>query len=180
MKNFRTEGIIIKRRNSGEADRVVTILTSSRGKIQAKAVGVRRISSRRSPHIEQLNLSTLSFYQGRAFPLLLEAQTIEPFSSIKNDLEKVGIAYYICELIDKLCPENQENPYIFSILLRTLRNLSSQMDKKKVMRVFEQSMLMQMGYLPKQAYREIFDSTAFIEQIMERKLKSRQLLSRFI
>lgn len=179
MRNFKTEGIIIKRRNSGEADRVITILTGSKGKIQAKAVGVRRISSRRSSHIEQLNFSTLSFYQGRAFPLLLEAQTIDSFPLIKCDLEKIGIAYYICELVDKMCPENQENPYIFPILLQTLRNLSSQMDKKKVAHVFEQSMLMQLGYYPKQAYSETFDSTVFLEQILERKLKTQQLLARF-
>ena len=60
---YKTEAIIIKRRNFGEADRILTILTKNYGKIQVRAPGVRKITSRRSSHIELLNFSSLTLYR---------------------------------------------------------------------------------------------------------------------
>src|SRR6185503_12559780 len=100
MRNFKTEGIIIKRRNFKDADRILTVLTRDHGKISVRAAGIRRIPSRRSPHVELLNHCVLTLYQGHAFPVLTEAQTIEAFSPLKEDLHKIGLAYHLCELID--------------------------------------------------------------------------------
>src|SRR3990167_4660571 len=108
MRTYKTEGIIIKRKNFGEADRIITVLTRNHGKIQVKATGVRKIQSRRSSHVELLNHASLFIYKGRgSLPILTEAETIDSFQDIKNDLTKVGFAYHICELIDGLCAENQ-------------------------------------------------------------------------
>ena len=126
MRYYRTEGIIVKRRNFGEADRVLTVLTKNYGKIQVRAPGVRRITSRRSSHIELLNLSTLTLYKSFrvTLPIVTEAQTQEEFLTIKNNLKKIGLAYYICELIDRLCAQNQENRKVFFIVRDTLFRLA--------------------------------------------------------
>lgn len=124
MRNFRTEGIIIKRRNFREADRILTVMTRDYGKIHIKAAGVRRITSRRSAHIELLNHTALHLYKGTTFSILTEAKMIDDFSSIKEDFEKVGLAYHLCELIDGLCPENQENSTVFFLLRKALAQLS--------------------------------------------------------
>jgi len=124
MRNFRTEGIIIKRRNFSEADRLLTVMTRNYGKIQVKAAGVRKITSRRSAHIELLNYTILHLYKGNTFSILTEAKMIDDFYSIKKDFSKIGLAYHACELVDGLCPENQENDKVFSLLQRTLSDLS--------------------------------------------------------
>ncbi|PIZ97846.1 MAG: DNA repair protein RecO, partial [Candidatus Levybacteria bacterium CG_4_10_14_0_2_um_filter_35_8] len=59
MNSYKTEGIVIKRRNLGEADKILTIFTKRYGKIQVKAPGIRKINSRRSPHVELLNYSAI-------------------------------------------------------------------------------------------------------------------------
>jgi len=59
MKSYKTEGIIIKRKNFGEADRILTIFTKNKGKISIVAKGVRKINSRRAPHIELLQKQKL-------------------------------------------------------------------------------------------------------------------------
>ena len=51
MKTFVAEGIVLKRRNVGEADRILTVFTRTNGKMIIKAVGVRKIASKRSSHI---------------------------------------------------------------------------------------------------------------------------------
>jgi recombinational DNA repair protein (RecF pathway) len=124
MRNFRTEGIVIKRKNYGEADRILTVLTRDYGKLSVKASGVRKITSRRSSHIELLNYVSLGLYKGNTFPVLTEAKMIEDFSPIKTDFAKVGLAYHLCELIDGLCPDNQENSKVFFLLRNFLTQLS--------------------------------------------------------
>jgi DNA repair protein RecO (recombination protein O) len=189
MRNFKTEGIIIKRRNFKDSDRILTILTKTHGKIYVKASGVRKINSRRAGHIEPLNHVALSLYPGHVFPILTEATTLNNFSEIKSDLDQVGLAYHICELIDGLCPENQENIQVFNLLKMTLEKLSGGGDVKHMVREFEMEVLSILGYLPVgrqdrskpdpqgsfEPDKTEFDTQNFIENILERRLKSRRI-----
>lgn len=180
MRNYKTEGIVIKRRNIGEADRILTVFTRRFGKIQIKAKGVRRITSRRSSHIELLNLSLLSLYKGRgALPILTEVQTIEDYSAIKEDLARVGFSYHLCELIDGLCAENQENSAVFDLLEQTFWNLSGSLDILETIHEFEVQLLTLLGYWTKLRPSQNLDTEYFIEDILERKLRSKKLFSRF-
>ncbi len=178
MRSFKTEGIIIKRRNVGEADRILTVFTKKNGKIYIKAIGTRRTTSRRASHIELLNISLLTLYKGRTLPILTEAQTIENFSDIKNNLVKIGFAYHLCELIDGLCPENQENNEVFSLFINTLHRLSYGEDVVSVIHEFEIELLTNLGFYNSSLVNNP-DTTTFIERILERKLKARLILPRF-
>lgn len=180
MRTYKTEGIIIKRRNFGEADRILTVFTKRLGKVRIKAVGVRRITSRRSPHIELLNLSILSLHKGKSLPILTEAQTIEDFSSIKENLIKVGFAYHICELIDGLCPENQEQRRVFFLLEDVLNRLEKEDDIVSIIHEFEVELLTILGYYKPSWRPRSVDTTSFIESILERRLKSKHLLPRLL
>lgn len=188
MRAFKTEGIIIKRKNYGEADRMLTILTKYHGKIQVKATGVRRIPSRRCAHVELLNYSALGLYKGRSTPLLTEAQTIENFENLKCDLKKIGYAYHLCELIDGLCAEGQENNQVFTLFKKTLTRLAA-IDNSitsacaSLIHEFEIELLTVLGFLPhrqagwneKYTYSYNFDTRGFIENILERKLRSHDI-----
>lgn len=198
MRQFKSEGIVIKRKNYGEADRIITLFTKSQGKIQVKASGVRKITSRRSPHVELLNYSSITVYKGRAFPILIEAQVNEDFSGIKTDLTKVGLAYHICELVDGLCPENQEQEAVFVLLLNTLRQLNSLYvlptatgyfnpenglsdgdNTAVIIHEFEVELLSMLGYwhgTPELSLK--LNTNDFIENIIERRLKSKRIFSK--
>lgn len=179
MRNFKVDGIIIKRRNFGEADRILTVFTQKNGKIQIKALGVRRLNSRRSSHVELLNHTSLTLYKAQTLPILTEAQTLDDFSKIKENLTKVGFGYHICELIDGLCAENQENRTVFSLLLNTLKLLSEEDDIVDAIHNFEISLLTNLGFYPHSRFSKNLNTEFLIEQILERKLKSKQLLSHF-
>lgn len=179
MRSYKTEGIVIRRRNFGEADRLLTIFSKKQGKIQVKAVGVRKINSRRSSHIELLNYSTFNLYKGRSMSLLTEVSNIEDFSEIKEDLTKTGFAYHVCELVDGLCAENQENEEIFYLLQKTLKRLSLEEDAPLVIREFEIELLIKLGFYKQSSITQNLNTSAFIEQILERKLKTKQMLPAF-
>jgi DNA repair protein RecO (recombination protein O) len=181
VRNLKTEGIIIKRHNFNEADRMVTIYTKDLGKIGVKATGVRRITSRRASHIELLNDVSISLYKKSQTPVLIEAQMINSFSEIKNNLEKMGYAYHICELIDGLCPEGEEQVDIFHLVKNTLNELCLA-EKEEVLFIihdFEIELLTLLGFWHKKPQESTeLDTHQFIENILERKLKSRRIFSK--
>jgi len=178
MRTLRVEGIVIKRTNLGEADRILTILTREMGKISVKATGVRRITSRRSPHIELLNYGVLTIYKGNKFPVLVEVQSHTTFDAIKSDLTKVGFAYHICELLDGLCAENQENYAVFTLTRQVLDRLCTEEDIVTIIHEFEIQLLTTLGFWHPQTPHSQMNTHAFIENILERKLKSRRIFGR--
>ncbi len=189
MRSYKTEAIIIKRRNFGEADRVLTVLTRTYGKIQVRAPGVRKITSRRSSHIELLNLTLFTLYRNShaSFPTVTEAQAQEEFLSIKKTLQKIGFAYYICELIDTLCAERVEDRKIFFLVRDTLFKLNNySLDNNRTMQQwnneviddFEDELLVALGFLPR--YHKVYDKRIFIESILEKKLRTKRLLPLFL
>lgn len=203
MRTYKTEGIVIKRRNVGEADRLLTVFTRDHGKAVIKAKGIRRIPSRRSAHVELLNQSVLTLYQGQRYPVLTEAVVLETFPSLKEDLQKIGFAYHICELVDGLCPENQEHHQVYFLLKNTLQRLSrcslsfrpSSAGKKSqgdlsvatlprddmvmIIHNFEVELLTLLGYWhTPQAASKSMDTQGFIENILERRLRSRRIFAK--
>jgi DNA repair protein RecO (recombination protein O) len=176
MRSFKTEGIVIKRRNFNEADRIITVFSKSKGKINIKASGVRRITSRRSSHIELLNYSVFSLHKGKMMPVLTEVESLQNYSLIKNDLKRVGLAYHICELVDGLCAENQENYHIFDLLTKTLSRLSNEENLQELIYNFEIELLTILGFYTPVKQEARVNTKFLIENILERKLKTRQIL----
>ena len=174
MHSYRTEGIVIKRLNFGEADRILTIVTPRHGKIKVLAKGVRKISSRRSSHIELLNLSIFSIHEAK-IPTLAEAETLNHFENLKNDLNKSAFAFYVCELVDGLIPEYQENRLVYDLLRQALYDIEIEPDPRKRIKRFEQEILILLGFWPKDRLF-LEDTNEFIENIMERRIRTKRIL----
>ena len=191
MRTYKIEGIILKRRNLGEADRVLTILSKESGKISIKAPGVRKIHSRRSSHVELLNHSLFTIYSSsKSFmPIVTEAQTLEDFSPIKNNLHKIGYAYYICELINGLCAYNQENRNVFFLLKNVLFSLEKEKNYLELISSFEKDLLQTLGFWREAAMLQTpasakasagkHDSRIVMERLLERKLKTIRVIPLF-
>lgn len=171
MRSYRTEGVVLKRKNYGEADRILTLFTKDKGKLKILAKGVRRITSRRGPNIELFNRVEISVHQGKTFDVLTEAQVLNTFSQIRKNLDLVGLAFHVCEIVDGLCPEHQSHPKVYELMLGVLGELDH-----GLIHSFEKNLLTELGYLPKE-HKEI-DTTLFIENILEKKLKTRRIIAK--
>ncbi len=145
MAVFTTEGIILKRSNYGEADRVLTIITPFKGKISVIARGVRKITSRRGGNVELLNRVRLQLFQGQGMPILSEAESIETFPKIKSDLILSTYASHVSELVQKLIPENQVNPTAYNLMVAIL-NLLEKNPRQIYIRAFELKLLSDVGF----------------------------------
>ncbi len=130
MATYKTEGIILKRTDFGEADRILTVFTKHYGKIHILAKGVKRTESRKAGQVELLNHCALFIAQGRNLDILSEAETLANFQPLKENLELSAQAYYLIELVDKITAEREENRQVFLLLQEALTLLSRKKEGK--------------------------------------------------
>lgn len=145
---YQTEAVVIKRINLGEADRILTLYTPELGKLKAIAKGSRRPKSKLGGHVELLTHSLLLIAKGRNLDIITQAQTIDNFLTLKEDLELLSCGFYIAELIDVFTGEDIEDHSIFNLLLSTLQQLTTVKDGENVLRYFELHLLDHLGYRP--------------------------------
>jgi DNA repair protein RecO (recombination protein O) len=176
MASFKTEGIILKRINFGEADRILTIFSKHFGKIKVLAKGVRKLTSRKAGALELFNHSSLFLVKGRNFDIISEAEPLNLFKSWRKDLLRVGIAYYFCEVIDKLTPEGQPNKDVFELLKNSLSALGKN-NLKNLVLSFQENLLETLGFgIPPGVARNTKQLHHYIESISERTITSPRII----
>lgn len=137
----KTVGVIIKRQNFAEADRILTIFTEDLGKIKAIARGVRKISAKLAGSLEPFMLIEFQLYEGRTFYTVTGAIIREEFAGIHTDLKRTAEACYIGELIDKFEHEHQRSPAVFELLRETLQLLDQTFLRDLILPAFEVKLL---------------------------------------
>ena len=147
MTNVKTRGIIIKRMNYGEADRILTVLTFDHGKIKAIAKGSRKILSKLGGSLEPFCLVDFIFHEGRSFYIVTSALVIKHFEEIHTDIDKTSKAFYIGELLDKFLEEKQNHPEVFELFAKYLENLENA-DDPILIPVFSAKILENLGFKP--------------------------------
>lgn len=154
MPAVTTEGLILKRTNFGEADRVLTVLTDRYGKISVIAKGVRRITSRRAGNIEILNRVKLHLFKSQKNYNLSEAESIETFQILKSNLTLSTTAFHIIELVDRLVPESQQNRTLYDLVVATLQILETN-PRRIFIRAFEVKILSMLGFWSVDAVKDL-------------------------
>lgn len=173
---FKTEGIVLKRINFGEADRLITFYTKHFGKIVCLAKGVRRMSSRKRGSLEIFNQVRFFASKGRDLSIVAETEIINSFNFFRKNLKKVAIAYQLCEMVDKLTAEGHEQEDVYGLLVSYLSNLNNIGESNLNIYVddFAVNLLKVLGFWPKdKPIPKNFNTSSFIENIIERELKSK-------
>lgn len=179
MNSYTDEGIVIKRSNIGEANKLITFFSRHHGKITAIAKGLRRPTSKRAGLLELFNLVKFHAVQGRGeLDTLTEVQLIESFSSWRQHLGRVTLAYQLAEVIDKITPDRDPHPEIFDILNNSLLKIGSLgLDWKLEIGHWLIEVTRELGYWPKnQEFSE--DVYEFLEKILSRPIHSPNFLSK--
>lgn len=121
---YSTEGIILKKEPYGEADLLVTVLTKDFGKIKVMAQGVLKEAAKLKGHIEPLTHSAISFVIGKNFYRLTSAEAKNFFENMRQDMNKLGIAYHIANLIDSNAFEEKGDERLFQLVNDTFLKLN--------------------------------------------------------
>lgn len=176
---YKAHGIVLKRRNVGEADRMITLFTKEQGKIRVIAKGIRRIHSRRGPHLEVFRLVSAAIHKGKIMDGITEVQSRVLLSIDRTSAQKMSFGYYMCELVDRLLPERQEHADVFRLMQVTFMSLDANNEVKMWERdifSFALELLWILGYLPRTTTLREEHIQQYIEGIIERKLRTPKLL----
>jgi DNA repair protein RecO (recombination protein O) len=124
-RSYRTHAVVLRRRDYADADRVVTVFTPGMGKQSLIAKGARKTTSRKAGHLELFTHANLQVAEARTWDIITEATTVEPFRHLRVNLDAIGYASYVCELIDCFTEEDDENQALWELLLLALRELDT-------------------------------------------------------
>jgi len=175
----RIEGVVVGRKDFGEADKIIVVFTGKEGKIRVLAKGVRKINSRRLGALELGSQIKALVHRGKSFDIITEVEVIDNLS-VRGDSVRLGGIIFLCELINALLPEGERNPEIYQEFLK-IRNLVRNGKIEEIV-LFEAKLLQALGYgldpktkellredNLKQAHIELKKKT---ESIIEQPLKS--------
>lgn len=147
-RTYRTEAIILRRKDFGEADRVLTLFTPERGKFRAVAKGIRKPRSRKAGHLELFTCSKLLLAKGRDLDVITQAETVYAYRPLRENLLRGAYAAYAVELLDKFTPDNEDNPDLYGLLREALGWLGTTENLALTMRYYELHLLSMAGYQP--------------------------------
>jgi DNA repair protein RecO (recombination protein O) len=122
---YRTEAIVLRAADFGEADRLLTLLTRDRGKLRAIAKGVRRPTSRHSGNLELFVHVQLLLARGRDLEVVSQSALIQPFRRLREDLAATSYAYYLAEVTDALLGQADSAARPFALLRAAFEALES-------------------------------------------------------
>lgn len=120
---YRTTAFILSRRDYGEADRILTVFTPALGKQEWIAKGIRKTTSRKAGHLELFTHASLLVAKARTWDIVTEVTTIESFRHLRNSLESIAYASYLCELVSCFTEADDENQPLWDLLLHAMRVL---------------------------------------------------------
>ncbi|HUR50217.1 MAG TPA: DNA repair protein RecO [Acidimicrobiales bacterium] len=147
MSLYREQGVVLRTYRLGEADRIVVLMSESRGKVRAVVKGVRKTKSRFGARLEPLSHVALMLYEGRNLDTVTQAEVLDHFRSVREDLDRFSKAQSVLEAVDSIAQEGQGNPRLYQMLVGALRSLAAA-DSPLLVGAFFWKLLALEGYRP--------------------------------
>lgn len=144
-----TRAVVLSAKNLEEHDRLVVLLTEDLGVVTAYAKGARRQKGTMSSATEQLSYSAFQLFRNRERTFVDRAETETVFFAIRQDVERLALASYFCQLCRELIPEGETQPEYLHLMMNTLTLLDrGKTPLSQLKAVFELRLLTMSGYMP--------------------------------
>jgi DNA repair protein RecO (recombination protein O) len=146
----RTEGIVLRTHQFGEADLIVTYITRDFGIVKTFAKSPRKTKSRFGSSLEPLTFSRLSFWgkEDAALPRLTQSDIIHPFSSLRESLSCFVRVSELIELTLHFIPERDASRNVYALLMQTLSAMEASCGSPLIPIFYKVKLLELAGYLP--------------------------------
>ncbi|MCL6585362.1 MAG: DNA repair protein RecO [Anoxybacillus sp.] len=142
------EAIVLRTVDYGETNKIVTLWTREWGKVAVMARGAKKPSSRLSSVTQLFTYGYYLVQKSRGVGSLQQAEIIDSLRGIRENIFATAYASYIVELTDKVTEEQRPNPYLFELLLQTLKYMNDGLDLEILTYIYEMKMLRVMGLHP--------------------------------
>jgi DNA repair protein RecO (recombination protein O) len=148
VAEFSVTGIVLRRRDSGESDRRLTLLTRELGKIDVIAKGSRKGASRLAGVTEPLSVATFGLAMGKKNAFVTQAQATSTYRKLRTDYDRLSFSLALVEIFAAVVPFEEPIVEIYSLLERGLREIEAG-EKPIVASVWVQVALLRLsGVLP--------------------------------
>ena len=148
VRPFRTEAIVLRQRPLGDADRICVLFSNTRGRIEAVAKGVRKPLSKLSGHVEPLTRGQFGLAQGRQLDIITDAQTLDSWSVLHDDMDRMTEALAMAELVDRSTDVDLDAGTLYQSLRHSLEALVDTPSPRAIRWWFTLRFLDQQGYRP--------------------------------
>lgn len=147
--HIKTQGLVLRETNYKEADKILTVLTREGGKRTVKARGCRRRNSTLAASSQLLAWSDMTLFEYRDRFTLNEAETLELFWGVRQDVEKLALCAYFAEVTELVAEEGCPDQELLSLILNSIYALD-RLEKPLalVKAAFELKLLCLAGYEP--------------------------------
>ncbi|OGS67856.1 MAG: DNA repair protein RecO [Elusimicrobia bacterium RIFOXYB2_FULL_62_6] len=124
---FCDRGIVLWRRPLRENDRIVTVYTEERGKLEVNFKSVRLPKGKLKALSEPISFGDYRFFlkNGSNFPVCTGGKTLSVFPGIRRDMDRMVMALYCCEVVSRLTPAHSPSAEKYELLLGALRELDA-------------------------------------------------------
>lgn len=163
LRSYRVEGIVLRRTDFGEADRLVTLYTRERGKLRVVAKGARKPHSRKIGHLELFTCSQLQIAVGRNLDLVTQAESVQVHRELAADLVRTTYAAYLVELLDGFTVDEEPNAALYALLKDGLSRIAHEDNLRLAARHYELQLLGLVGYRP-QLFHCVVSGAPIVEQ----------------
>lgn len=169
-RSYTSEGIVLARKNYGEADRILSVYSKNYGRLALIAKGTRKPKSKKRGHIEVFNYIRFSAAVGRGLDIMTEAEVIDDFAEIRRSLKKISLAYYISEVVGRITHEGEQNTELFDLILESLEKLKATNSLRRLRLTFIRNLLVLLGYWPEE--KVLGDPDTQLTEVIERQISS--------
>ena len=145
---YKTECVVLARRNIGEADSILTVFSLDQGRFDGVVRGVRKARSHMGGHLEPLSRARVLVAQGRSLDVFTQAQAVVVPRRIHEDLDRYAAATYAAELVRRFVPEREPQPWLYGLLVELIEALEAGA-RISVLRAFEARLLEGSGFAPR-------------------------------
>lgn len=147
-RSLRVEAVVLRHTDWGEADRLLTLYSREAGKLRAVAKGIRRLRSRKAGHLEPFTRVALMLARGREMWIVTQAETVNAYLGLAENLQRTGYAAYVMEILDRFTFEEGANRLLYQLLVDTLQRVSASDDPFVPVRYYDLRMLDLLGFRP--------------------------------
>lgn len=147
-RTYKTSAIVLRGRSYGEADRILTLFTTERGKIDAIAKGVRRTKSHLAGRLEFANEVQLGMHRGRNLDVVVSAEIEDAHWQHLVEPERFAAANLAVELVDAFCEPDLPLPDVYSMLAGALSAIGTAEEPLGLLPRFSLRLLAALGLAP--------------------------------
>lgn len=145
---FQTEALVLRSRDFGEKDVLLTLLSKERGKFSIICKGVKKSASRLRSSAQLFSHARFFLFEGKSIPVATQAELIECYPTISSDLQKFAVASYWSELAEYLLPEKEMNFHAYLLFLKALSTLDDNSMSWPLFFFFQIKLLALAGFQP--------------------------------